>query len=421
MDYQVCTHWNVRDLLRMQGHRQLTPPKEFQRGPKWSSSQKKLYIDSLLRGYPSPAFYLHCTDTEAIIRRDSRMEFGVVDGQQRLNALGEFGTNAWRLLKSPGAGSGASKHFPVEPAEPPGPEWAGLRYDEFPEPLQRRFVSLTLPVIVVKTSDVAVVRDLFIRLQAGTALSAQERRDAWPGEFPEFIKRTAGHPHLAPGLRLFRDLVRGRDDAQRRLAAQMYLLWSHWCATRGDFTDTTSPRIDDLYRTRVRFDPRSTEAQRFRKLIRGFGDALVPRTGKWPEYAVLHGAILLEEADRRGALPLADVLARRPGPARAVSGSLHAFVELIVDSLRASKELNFKSNSERDAYQQFGQWTQAGANRASSIRTRHAFFRNWLWRQIFGADAPTDELPAFPALVHGVPSWSKEDEDELDLDFEIAL
>ena len=156
MDYQVCTHWNVRDLLRMQGRSQLTPPREFQRGPKWSRTQKKLYIDSLLRGYPSPAFYFHCTQPDAVIRHDTRLDFGVVDGQQRLNAMEEFRTGAWALLKSPETKPGGSKHFPVETVRDPEPEWCGLRFSDFSDDLKRRFVYLTLPVIVVKTMDLTV-------------------------------------------------------------------------------------------------------------------------------------------------------------------------------------------------------------------------------------------------------------------------
>ncbi|HEY5748183.1 MAG TPA: hypothetical protein VIU12_19060, partial [Chryseolinea sp.] len=38
------------------------------------------------------------------------------------------------------------------------------------------------------------VRDLFIRLQAGTPLTAQEKRDAWPGDFTNFVIQHAGKP-----------------------------------------------------------------------------------------------------------------------------------------------------------------------------------------------------------------------------------
>ena len=284
--------------------------------------------------------------------------------------------------------------------------------------MKRRFVNLTLPVIVVKTAEVAVVRDLFIRLQAGTALSAQERRDAWPGEFPEFIKRIAGHPHGAQGFRLFRDLVWGRDDAHRRLAAKAYLLWSHWSETRGDVTDVSSARIDDLYRTRVRFNPQAQEAHRFRMLIRALGNALLPRTGKWPDYAVIHSVLLLDEVDSRGMTSLAELADGRRGTSRLLHPSLHAFVELIVESLQGSKEAHFSSNAARDAHQEFGQWTQLQADRASSLRPRHKFFRQWMWRQLFEADAPADEVPV-SAVIFGDYSPASLVEDDLDLDFAV--
>ena len=38
------------------------------------------------------------------------------------------------------------------------------------------------------------VQDLFVRLQGGTPLTPQEKRDAWPGDFTMFVIRHAGKP-----------------------------------------------------------------------------------------------------------------------------------------------------------------------------------------------------------------------------------
>ena len=35
--------------------------------------------------------------------------------------------------------------------------------------------------------------------------------------------------------------------------------------------------------------------------------------------------------------------------------------------------------------------------------------------------AAFSELPAFAVVVHGIPSWSEDDEDDLALDLEIVL
>ena len=393
MNYQVCTHWNVRDLLRMQNRSQLTPPREFQRGPKWSRTQKKLYIDSLLRGYPSPAFYFHCDEPEAVIRRDTRLNFGVVDGQQRLNAMGEFGRGGMALQKSPETRPGGSKHFPVETVHDPEPEWCGLRYTQFSDGLKTRFASLTLPVIVVKTTDLTVVRDLFIRLQAGTALSAQERRDAWPGELPEYIKRLGGHPHGPRGLRVFSEFTRGKDDAHRRVAAQAFLVWSHWVETEGDFPEISSERVDDLYRQRTSFKDDSREARRFRTLLFALGRVLEPRKGKWPEWMVLHMAVLLEELDRRKVMTLKEILSGESGAGRKLYPQLHTFTEQVAEAAEGAKIAAWPNEESRETYNQFQRYIQNDTSASNSLRTRHRFLRGWFWERLTGGEAPKDDLP----------------------------
>ena len=411
MNYQVYTHWNVRDLLRMQGRSQLTPPREFQRGPKWSRTQKKLYIDSLLRGYPSPAFYFHCNEPDAVIQHNTRLDFGVVDGQQRLNAMGEFGRGEWALLKSPETRPGGSKHFPVETVHDPEPEWCGFRYNQFSDDLKRRFVSLTLPVIVVKTTDLTEVRDLFIRLQAGTALSAQERRDAWPGEFPEYVKRLGGHPHGSNGLRVFSEFIKGKDDTHRRVAAQAFLVWSHWVDTEGDFPEISSERVDDLYRQSTGFKDDSREARRFQMLLTALGRVLEPRRGKWPEWMVLHMVMLLEEIDRREVMTLKEIFTRETGAGRRLYSQLHTFTEQVAEAAEGAKIADWPNEESRRTYHQFQRYIQNDASASNSLRTRHRFLREWFWERLIGCEAPNDDLPP--------PNWPDpgEEEEEIVLDF----
>ena len=63
------------------------------------------------------------------------------------------------------------------------------------------------------------VRDLFIRLQSGTALTRQQIRDAWPGNLGPFIERLAGKLDKHPTVPLF-SLIdkrgqRSEDEEQR--------------------------------------------------------------------------------------------------------------------------------------------------------------------------------------------------------------
>ena len=50
---------SVEELLQLRSHQMLSVNAEYQRGAVWSAAQKKRLIDSVLRGYQIPLFYLH--------------------------------------------------------------------------------------------------------------------------------------------------------------------------------------------------------------------------------------------------------------------------------------------------------------------------------------------------------------------------
>jgi hypothetical protein len=65
--------------------------------------------------------------------------------------------------------------------------WGGKRFDELPAELQKQMLATELAVEFIETGEADEARDLFIRLQAGMPLNPQEKRDAWPGNFTEYI------------------------------------------------------------------------------------------------------------------------------------------------------------------------------------------------------------------------------------------
>ncbi len=81
------------------------------------------------------------------------------------------------------------------------PRWVGKRFDELDPGDKERLLSRDLLVIYMSEEFPNEVRDFFIRLQAGTPLTAQEKRDAWPGAFTTFVIRHAGSRTIQQRIR----------------------------------------------------------------------------------------------------------------------------------------------------------------------------------------------------------------------------
>jgi hypothetical protein len=171
--------------------------REYQRGTKWRLPQKQALVDSLLRGYQIPLFYVHIQKTSGYTAGSVNEIAWLVDGQQRLASITDFLKNRFSL-PDPEIGALTT----VAPAVMiTGSAWAGKTFDELSSEDRERLLGTKLQVVEMHTQDEDEVRDLFIRLQAGTPLTAQEKRDAWPGDFTTFVIRHAGkreHPDSNP-------------------------------------------------------------------------------------------------------------------------------------------------------------------------------------------------------------------------------
>jgi hypothetical protein len=163
---------------------------EYQRGTVWKLPQKQGLIDSLLRGYQIPLIYVHLEQRPNNYTGGVETTAWLVDGQQRLAAIvgfikGEFALPDPRTAKP---------NSVLPPSIAVVPAWAGLTYDSLSDEDSKRFNETKLLVVEMVADHPNEVRDLFIRLQAGTPLTAQEKRDAWPGDFTNFVIRHAGKP-----------------------------------------------------------------------------------------------------------------------------------------------------------------------------------------------------------------------------------
>lgn len=166
--------WPLVTIFGIQNRIDTNP--DYQRPPVWTRSQKQLLVDTILRNYDIPKLYW---------RRTGRKPdtYDVVDGQQRLRAIWEFFENGFKL---PRDGDSIEGHAV-----------AGLSYGDLPDDLRIRFDTYPLDIVLIEDADEEEVREMFLRLQNGTSLRAQEKRNAYPGGMRDFVRNLSSHPFFS--------------------------------------------------------------------------------------------------------------------------------------------------------------------------------------------------------------------------------
>ncbi|MCY3934369.1 MAG: DUF262 domain-containing protein [Acidobacteria bacterium] len=195
--------WTIKELLQDHDQAILKPNPEYQRGAVWRLPQQQMLIDSLLRGFHLPIFYFHRIDETT--RHGSNTRFEIIDGQQRVNAIARFRRGGFALLDPQAPRSRFPRHLRGTNCR-----WAQLSYDRLDPELQERFLNSPLSIAVISEADTNEARDLFVRLQSGSDLKPQERRDALPGEIGAAVAELAGRLEN-PGLHFRRCQARARS------------------------------------------------------------------------------------------------------------------------------------------------------------------------------------------------------------------
>ncbi|MBP3977128.1 DUF262 domain-containing protein [Microbacterium sp. BLY] len=145
------------------GQLQLSP--EFQRNAIWPRPAKAYLIDTILTGNPIPVLYFQ----RSVSAQTGRIEYTVVDGQQRLSAVMDFLANRFSLTES-------------EDQPWSRLRWKGLSAEDRSKVLEYDFVIQELSGF-----SPASIRAMFARMNRFVvALNPQERRHA--GEDGEFKK-----------------------------------------------------------------------------------------------------------------------------------------------------------------------------------------------------------------------------------------
>jgi hypothetical protein len=353
---------SVGDLVELFRNKMLVANPEYQRGAVWSRTQKRKLIDSVMRGYPLPLIYLH--HIKKIVAGMQREDLEIIDGQQRITALYEFAEGAFKLFDP--IRDDAEAKFPAFLKNQPCP-WGGLSFEALPQQLKDRFLDTVLSITKIETNDPNEVRDLFVRLQSGLPLNAQETRDAWPGQFTDFVLWLGGKVELAryPGHAFFQGPMglNSKSDRgkARQFAAQIAMLFfSRREKGRDHFLDINAPAINEFYFSHVDFDRASPEAHRLVEILDKVSALLA--AGDRPKLKG-HDAIHL--------VLLVDTLWDEY--TRSWEKALPAALDRFLAGLAKAKTTKDSANPD-EFWLRYGQWTRVNSDRGERIAHRHIFY-----------------------------------------------
>jgi len=246
---------------------------EYQRGLVWSERQQKLLIDSLFRGYPLPRFYVHKRVSRAL--GEDTVVHEIIDGQQRIHAMSRYLKDEF-ALPDPN-----DKRYALPRAIRDAPcPWRERTFSQLDASLQEQLRAVELSVVIIPSETKEdEVRDLFIRLQSGTALTRQQVRDALPGGIAPFVERLAGRRTRRPQISAFsyvdqrgtksgEELDENEDPyvSDRQTCAQLLTVY---LALRdsSQIVSPTSQRLDDTYHSHADFDGEGDTARAFVGLL----------------------------------------------------------------------------------------------------------------------------------------------------------
>ena len=225
--------YTIADFMEWSEKQQLQLNPEFQRGSVWPPAARTYLIDTILRRLPVPKIYVR-TRVDLQTKRSFRE---VVDGQQRLRAILDFGNDRFVL-------------------GPRAKEWAGKRYSDLTEDEQERFLGYSIATDQLINATDADVLEVFSRLNSYTVpVNPPELRHAkYQGEFKWSVhEMSATWSLLWEKYRVVgaRDAVRLLSDS---LIAEMYGV------VLEGVRDGGQPKITNLYeRIDKSFERKPTE------------------------------------------------------------------------------------------------------------------------------------------------------------------
>lgn len=194
-------NWSLTQLIEQKDT--INPKPQYQRTSVWQPPKKKLLIDSILRGYDIPKFYLRETPLDPIFN------YEITDGQQRMRSIWEFVENS----------------FTLDEANLNGFKTKGLDYDKLITDNEKLtyFLNYEITVAIIKEADLDEIRSLFARLQMGSSLNPAELRHALASNLGNVISSLIeNHSFFKPECKIPNIRYKHQDYLDNALALSLY-------------------------------------------------------------------------------------------------------------------------------------------------------------------------------------------------------
>ena len=385
----------IKELVNLSRKGMVKVNAEYQRGEVWKPDQQKKLIDSVMRGYQLPIIYLHYKkETEAGMTQES---YEIIDGQQRIKSLHRFVDGAFTLFTPDDERARFPKFLQDEPCP-----WGGKDFQGLEEKLKRRLLDAEIPVAYIETDNDNEIRDLFVRLQSGLDLSAQEKRDSTPGQFTDFILKLGGKPKIIryPGHPFFQNVMKMKPGADRgktrQLAAQIAMLFLERRNNgSAHFVDINARGIDDYYYANLDFDSESPDCKRLREIL----DKLNHLLGNW-------GGPKLQGHNAMHLVLFLDSIWEdyTKGWESTLKDAQNSFSSALAMAAKLSKENPTIYDSRTEPWTRYGVWTRSNSDRGDNIRRRHSYYSQRMF-EFLGNLTPKDPKRAFNTLEREIIYW----------------
>ena len=163
--------WSINSVRNRE--ERIDPKPQYQRTEVWTRKKKQLLIDSILRGYDLPKFYLRSSD--------GQYEHEVVDGQQRLCAIWEFLNDGYAL----GEESRDISDFG---------DLVGKKWSQLSSSARDQIGEFELSIALVEEAEDPEIRQTFFKIAGRCQPHSARKTKCHAWQYARFCSRLGGKP-----------------------------------------------------------------------------------------------------------------------------------------------------------------------------------------------------------------------------------